>query len=69
MTCTETIGTGAQKVTHMAHLKTLPGPEDDKMEQEECLEAVGSISHKTHTLSGVKVKGMTNIELKWLLVC
>ena len=44
----------------MAHSKTLPGPEDDKMEQEEHLKTVGSTSHKTHTLSGVKVKGVSD---------
>ena len=58
--CTETIGTGAQRVTCMECPKTLPRPEDDKMEQEECVEAVGSTSSKTHTLSGVKVKGLSN---------
>ena len=44
----------------MAHPETLPGPEDDKMEQEEHLEAVGSTSCKTCTLSGVKVKGVSD---------
>ena len=44
----------------MEHPKTPPRPEDDNMEQEEPVEAVGSTSHKTCTVSGVKVKGVSN---------
>ena len=44
----------------MAHPETHPGKKDDKLEQEERLEAVGNTSHKTHTLSGVKVKGVSD---------
>ena len=58
--CTETIGTGVQRVTHMEHSETPPRLEDDKMEQEEPVEAVGSTSHKTCTVSEVKVKGLSN---------
>ena len=57
--CTETIGTGAQRVTHVECPETPPGPEDDKMEEEEHVEAVGSTSHK-HTVSGVKVQGVSD---------
>ena len=55
--CTETIGSGAERVTHMACPETPPAPpQDDKME----LEAVGRTSSKTRSVSGVKVTGVSD---------